>query len=193
MRNFLRLALVWVALIAVAVPVTGQTKPVAYQLDTSKSVMAFSYAFEGSEVKGTFPHFSAEVALDFVRLENSTIDVELQARTVKGGFIFATQALRGPKMLDAATYPVIKFISTKLTRDGDRAKLICNITIKNVTRPLTLNAQIFRTAGSKAGDQDNLVVRLTGQIDRSAFGVDGFKSYVGDVLKLTITVEINKK
>lgn len=193
MRNFLRSALIWMTLIAMLGPIAGQAKPVAYQLNTSKSDVAFSYAFEGSEVKGTFPNFSAEVALDFKRLENSTINVELQTRTVKGGFIFATQALRGPKMLDAATYPVIKFISTKLTRDGDRAKLIGNITIKDVTRPLTLNARIFRTAGSKAGDQDNLVVRLTGQIDRSAFGVDGFKSYVGDILKLAITVEINKK
>ena len=193
MRNFLRSALIWMTLIAILGPVDGQAKPVAYQLNTSKSDVAFSYAFEGSQVKGTFPNFSADVALDFNRLENSTINVDLQTRTVKGGFVFATQALRGPKMLDAATYPTIKFQSTKLTRDGDRAKLIGNITIKDVTRPITLNARIFRTVGSKAGDQDNLVVRLTGQIDRGAFGVDGFKSYVGDILKLAITVEINQK
>ena len=180
-------------LIAMLGPIAGQAKPVAYQLNTSKSDVAFSYAFEGSEAKGTLPNFSAEVAIDFKRLENSTINVELQTRTVKGRFIFAIQALRGPKMLDAATYLVIKFISTKLIRDGDRAKLIGNITIKDVKRPLTLNARIFRTAGSKAGDQDSLMVRLTGQIDRSAFGVDGFKSYVGDILKITITVEIKKK
>ena len=105
MRNFLRSALIWMTLIAMLGPIAGQAKPVAYQLNTSKSDVAFSYAFEGSEVKSTFPNFSAEVALDFKRLENSTINVELQTRTVKGGFIFATQALRGPKMLDAATYP----------------------------------------------------------------------------------------
>ena len=69
MRNFLRSALIWMTLIAMLGPVAGQAKPVAYQLNTSKSDVAFSYAFEGSEVKGTFPNFSADVALDFNRLE----------------------------------------------------------------------------------------------------------------------------
>ena len=88
-------------------------------------------------------------------------------------------------MLDAGRFPAIKFESTKLTQNGDQAQLFGSITVKDVTRPIILNARIFRTAGSATDDRDNLVVR--------DFGVDGFKSYVGDILKLAITVQIEKK
>ena len=180
------------ALIALLLPFAAQADPVSYQLNTSKSDVAFLYKFEGTEVKGSFPDFTAEVVLDFEQLANSKIDVSLQTGTVKGGFIFATQAVRGPQMLDAENFPTIKFNSTRLTRNGDQAKLTGNITVKDVTRPITLSARIFRTPGSAPDDRDNLVVRLTGQINRSEFGVDGFKSYVGDLLKLAITAQIKK-
>lgn len=188
MRHLIKLAL-----IVMLLPLAAQAKSVAYKVNNANSDVAFLYDFEGAQINGSFPDFTADVALDFDRLENSQIDVRLQTRTTKGGFVFATQAVRGPKMLDAASYPTITFKSTRLVRSGDQARLIGNITVKNVTRPLTLNARIFRTAGSDPADRDTLVVKLTGQINRSEFGVDGFKSYVGDVLKITITTQISKQ
>jgi|TARA_B110000908_G_scaffold112155_1_gene131493 polyisoprenoid-binding protein YceI len=187
------LTLIRLTLIALLLPIAAQAKPIAYQLNPSKSDVAFLYEFEGTKVKGSFPNFTTDVTLDFEQLDKSSINVNLQTGTVKGGFVFATQVLRGPKMLDAGRFPAIKFESTKLTQNGDQAQLFGNITVKDVTRPITLNARIFRTAGSATDDRDNLVVRLTGEINRSDFGVDGFKSYVGDILKLAITVQIEKK
>lgn len=193
MRLFSKPTILCAALIATLLPVLGQTKPVGYQLVTPNSSVAFSYIFEDGDVMGSFPNFDAQVTLDFETLKNSSIDVTLETDTVKGGFIFATQALRGPKMLDTKSFPTIKFVSTGLTQNGDSAQLTGNITVKEITRPITLNARIFRTAGSVADDRDNLIVRLTGQINRNDFGVDGFKPYVGDILKLAITVQIEKK
>ena len=181
------------AVIDLLMPIIGYAKPVAYQLNTAKSDVAFIYEFEGSEVKGSFPDFTTLVTLDFDQLNNSSIDVTLKTGTVKGGFAFATQALRGPKMLDTDNFPAIKFKSSRLAQNGDRAQLTGNITVKGITRPITLNARIFRTVGSATDDQDNLIVRLSGQINRNDFGVDGFKSYVGDILKLAITVQIEKQ
>jgi polyisoprenoid-binding protein YceI len=85
------------AVIGLLMPIIGYAKPVAYQLNTAKSDVAFMYEFEGSEVKGSFPDFTTLVTLDFDQLNNSSIDVTLKTGTVKGGFVFATQALRGPK------------------------------------------------------------------------------------------------
>jgi polyisoprenoid-binding protein YceI len=181
------------AVIGLLMPIIGYAKPVAYQLNTTKSDVAFIYEFEGSEVKGSFPDFTTLVTLDFDQLNNSSIDVTLKTGTVKGGFVFATQALRGPKMLDTDNFPAIKFKSSRLAQNGDRAQLTGNITVKGITRPITLNARIFRTVGSTTDDQDNLIVRLSGQINRNDFGVDGFKSYIGDILKLAITVQIEKQ
>ena len=173
-------------------PATLLAAPVPYKLDSAKSEVAFSYVFEGSETRGSFPDFDASVALDFQRLENSSIDVTLKTGTAKGGFIFATQALRGPKMLNSPQFPDISFKSKRFTRSGDQAKLVGDITVKGITRPLTLNARLFRTANSNPDDLDNLVVKLTGEIDRTAFGVDGFKTFVGDILKIAITANITK-
>lgn len=192
MRSPLKAALVHLALLTWFLPTTLHAAPVPYKLDTAQSEVAFSYIFEGAETRGNFPDFSANVALDLMRLENSSIDVTLKTKTAKGGFVFATQALRGAKMLDSQRFPDISFKSKRLTRSGDQAKLIGDITVKGITRPLTLDARLFRTTGSDPDDLDNLIVKLTGEIDRAAFGVDGFKTFVGNILQISITANITK-
>ena len=68
-----------------------------------------------------------------------------------------------------------------------------DLTIRGVTQPVTLRAELYRTKGSAAGDNSHLTVRLTGRVNRSAFGATGWSDMVGDEVRIIITARIDAK
>ena len=51
------------------------------------------------------------------------------------------------------------FQSTSVVGRATAAEVTGNLTIRGVTRPVTLKAEIFRPQGSAAGDRSRLTVR----------------------------------
>lgn len=165
-----------------------------YALDQDASRVGYQVAFGPDQITGVMPVQSANITLDFERTSNSHIDVVLDVVNSKANFPFATQALRGPKILDAERFPVISFVSTKIEVVPDapsKARLSGNITIRDVTRPVTLDAELFRPAERALGERERLIVRLSGVISRAAFGADGWSDLVGDTVTLDLSLQID--
>ena len=76
----------------------------------------------------------------------------LDVSGAEASFPFAAQAMKGPKVLDAREFPTIGFQSTAVKAEGDGAQVKGNITIRGVTRPIILDAVIYRQQGTVAGD-----------------------------------------
>ncbi len=167
--------------------------PVDYAMEPGASTVAFETDFGRERITGSFPLASADLTLDFENTANSTIDVTLDVTGARASFPFAAQALQGATVLDAKTYPKMHFISTRVVAKGDGASVSGNITIRGVTRPVTLQARIFRQTGYAAGDRSHLTVRLTGQVKRSEFGASGFADLVGDEVRILINARIATK
>jgi polyisoprenoid-binding protein YceI len=83
------------------------------------------------------------------------------------------------------------FESLSVTGAGETAEVTGNLTIRGVTRPVTLVAQIFRPQGSATYDRSRLTVRLTGRVNRSDFGATGWSDMVGDEVRIVITARID--
>jgi polyisoprenoid-binding protein YceI len=98
--------------------------------------------------------------------------------------------MKGPKVLDADSHPTISFQSTSVRSAGEGAIVEGQVTIRGVTQPMTLQAQIFRQQGRAEGDLSHLTVRLTGAVKRSAFGATGWLDMVGDEVRLDILARI---
>ena len=167
--------------------------PRAYEIDYGASQIGFVYLFNGEEVKGSFPKFKGDLVLDFQNIKNSKIDVTIETRTAKGGFVFATSALRGLKVLNVKNFPTIKFTSQSAQMSNGVAKIKGDITVRGVTRPLTLTAKFFQLQGQDPKDRENLVVQISGTINRHDFGASGFPKMVGDTLAITIKARINRR
>ncbi len=166
---------------------------IAYKLDPSASTVAFETDFGPDIITGSIPLVVADLRLDFDSVKNSTITVELDVSGAKASFPFAAQALKGPKVLDAKAHPRMTFESTSIKRAGEAADVVGNLTIRGVTRRVTLKAQIFRPKGSAADDFSKLTVRLTGKVNRSDFGATGWSDMVGDEVRIIITARIDAK
>jgi polyisoprenoid-binding protein YceI len=177
------------ALAFVAAPL--KAAPVAYSLDPAQSNVAFETDFGPDIITGSIPLNSADLTLDFDQVSNCTIAVELDVAGAEASFPFAAQALKGPKVLDAKAHPKMTFQSTAVKATGEGASVAGNLTIRGVTRPVTLRAEIFRQKGTEAGDRSRLTVRLTGKVNRSEFGATGWSDMVSDEVRIIITARIS--
>lgn len=166
--------------------------PDRYLLQTEQSDVQFTYILEGSKGTGTMPILEADLSLDFDRAANSTARVVLNADGARTGVIFVTQALKSADVLDTAAHPRITFQSRSFDPQSGGARVTGDVTVRGVTRPITLDAEIFRQPGTAEGDLSLLTVRLTGDIRRSDFGADGFPDLVADTVGLRITARLRR-
>lgn len=66
------------------------------------------------------------------------------------------------------------------------------MTIRGVTRPIVLAAQVFRQRDTQEGDRSRLSVLLTGTVDRRDFGADGFAQFVGPEIRIEILTRLDR-
>ncbi|MEM6375568.1 MAG: YceI family protein [Pseudomonadota bacterium] len=166
--------------------------PESYRLNAAQSVVAFTYYFQGNPTEGRMPVKTARIALDLRNVPASKVDVTLDAGAAKAGFIFATQAMKGPSVLNTDAFPEIRFRSTRITGDLSGALIEGNLTIRDVTRPVVLRAGLYRQAGTQPTERNRLIVQLTGSVSRAAFGAGGFPGFVADTIELNIIARIEK-
>ncbi|MEM9910092.1 MAG: YceI family protein [Pseudomonadota bacterium] len=166
--------------------------PEDYRLNAAQSVVAFTYQFQGNPNEGRMPVKDARMQLDLGNVPASKVEVTLDASAAKAGFLFATQAMKGPNVLSTDQFPEIHFRSTKITGDLGGALVQGDLTIRDVTRPVTLRAGLFRQEGTEVGDRSRLIVQLTGTVSRTAFGAGGFPGFVSDAIDLNIIARIEK-
>lgn len=92
-------------------------------------------------------------------MRNCTVEVILDVTGAQASFPFAAQALKGPKVLAAKDHPRMTFTSTSVKGAGEAAEVTGNLTIRGVTKQVTLRAQLlFRPQGSAVTDLDHLTV-----------------------------------
>lgn len=166
--------------------------PESYQLDASGSTVSFTYDLDGAAKTGRMPVQSAKLLLDLDNVPASRVLVTLNAHAARAGFILATEAMKSRQVLDTARFPQIHFRSTRIRGDLRHATVTGMLTLRGVTRPVTLEARLFRQRGTPANDRANLVVELTGDISRSAFGANGYRDFVGDRIRLRIIARISR-
>ncbi len=190
MRNRSRLslgALIAVPFLAVAAAAT----PVSYTLQPDKSVVGFETDFTGGIlITGKMPVAEADLRIDFDSVSASRFDVTVTAAKATTSNPLATEAMTGTRVLNVRDFPTIHFTSTKIRPKGEGAEVTGNMTIRGVTRPVTMSARIYRQKGTAQGDRTNMSILLTGSISRKAFGAAGFPDMVGDEVRLKILARI---
>jgi len=176
--------------IAVTAGLPACAEPRDYMLEADESRVEFTYTLMGNAATGTMPIRQADLTIDFEVLERSSARVMLDAAATRTGAVFVTEALKGGSVLDTDTHPTVTFVSRSFAKAGNGARIAGDVTIRGVTRPLTLDAEIYRRRGSEPGDLSRLTVLLTGAIDRHDFGASGFPDMVAPEVGLRIVARL---
>ena len=175
---------------AVIFACSAQAKPLDYSLAPNQSKLEFTYVFGKDRITGSFPDFDAQISIDFERVNRSSVTAQIKTTTARGGFPFASQALKSARMLAAEDYPLIEFKSQNVSGSGNSVDLEGNISIKGVTRPIKLTAKLFKDDQTFADGRDNIIIVITGALNRHDFGVSGWPDDVAPTLEIEITARL---
>lgn len=168
-----------------------------YVLDPDQSKVEFRFRLNGIWHRGRMPIATSSLIIDPNRLAETQVSVSLNARAAKTGFIFATQAMTGSTVLNTAQFPTIRFLSQHIElgpqgRLSGGARVVGDLTLRDVTRSISLQAALHRLPGSTATDLNRLSFSLTGSLSRRAFGASGFSALVHDQIRLNIHASLLK-
>jgi len=166
-----------------------------YTLEPDGSRVGFQFQLSGRPQTGTIPIQSADIMVDTGRLTRSKVSVVLNAQGAQTALPFALGPLKSEQVLGVNRWPQISFVSQKIKlgpdgRISNGATMTAALTLRGVTKPVTLDAALYRTPGSAADDLDRLRVHLKGAVSRSAFGATGYPELVGDEVALDVTARI---
>lgn len=169
--------------------------PRRYDLQAAGSTISFAFSVNGTAQTGTVPVTQADIRVDPQNLANSSADVTADIRAAKTGLIFVTQALLSAEVLDVQNHPNVRFVSNRIAlgqngRISEGARIDGALTLRGVTLPLQLDANLSRPAGTPPDDLSVLLVRLTGRLNRGDFGATGYPKLVAEPVDLDIRAEI---
>jgi polyisoprenoid-binding protein YceI len=171
---------------------------VEWKLDLSHSSVGFSVPhLVVSSVDGRFKEATAKVNLDDADLTKSQVSVEINTASVDTGEQKRDEHLKGADFFDVKKFPKLTFKSTKIAKSGAAYKLTGDLTIRDVTKSVTLDATLSPPVKTPWGNQAR-AAKLTGKIKRSDFGLKWNKALeaggvlVGEDVTIDVKAEVTK-
>ncbi|MFC0203407.1 YceI family protein [Novosphingobium soli] len=202
MKRIFASALVAAALAASAPFVAQQAQagaaplqPGTYALDSAHTLVRFTVDHLGiSDFFGTFPGATGTLAIDPRNLAAAKVDVSVPVARVSTTNATLDGELVSADWFDAARYPTMRFVSTKVVKTGaDTADIAGDLTLHGVTRPVTLKAHFKAAAVNPMNKAYTLGFNAEGVIRRSEFGVTKYVPMVSDETELSITAAFEKQ
>ena len=163
-----------------------------YQLDPVHTRVVFAVGHAGfSKAIGTVSGSTGTLVFDEQDWSTAQVEVSVPLQRIDLGDGKWNQAVTAGNLLDTARFPAAIFVSTRVEPVDERnAALYGLLTLHGVTREVKLDV-VFnalkrhplppfrRTAGFSA----------TTRISRADFGIDAWKSVIGDEVELRLEVE----
>lgn len=166
-------------------------EPVSYRIDPAHTdVFAQWNHFGYSSPSIHFGQVDGRIVHDAVNPANSSVEVTLPMRAMTSHVAALDEHLRSSELFDVERFPEARFLSTRVEASDDGILTITgDITIKDVTRPLVLQATLNRIGGHPATGQPTIGFNAEGVLKRSDFGLDLYAPGVGDEVRIRITTE----
>ncbi len=185
------------SLIAV-LPTVSAYAAETYYTDQGHTEVHFGWSHAGVSMQsGEFTVANGKLVLDPDNVENSSVNVTIDATSLSTGFGPLDDDLMSENFLEVETYPEITFVSTSVTKTGDQtADVIGNLTIHGVTNQVTLTTTLtHRGEHPLASFLDFyrgkwVAFTATTEIDHQAFNVGGFST---GPISITIVSELKDR
>jgi polyisoprenoid-binding protein YceI len=192
MNKTLRMTLIATALAGFTSSVFAA--PETFTIDNSHTFPRFSYSHFGfSKQLSRFDKTTGTIVIDR-EAKTGSVDITISTTSVDTGSTEFNQHIQAEDFLDTAKFPTATFKSTKVTFKGDQpATVEGNLTLKGVTKPVTLQVESFLQMAHPIKKVDALGANASAKLKRSDFNMGKYAPYVGDDVTLDIAVEATKK
>ncbi|WP_448336806.1 YceI family protein [Chloroflexus aurantiacus] len=169
-------------------------------IDASHSMITFSVRHMMiSKVRGRFTRFDGTVDFDEQNPTNSKVQVTIDASSIDTRDERRDGHLMSPDFLDVANYPTLTFVSKRVeVIDESHGRLIGDLTIRGVTREVTLDVEYNGQSKSPWGTI-SAGFSATTKINRKDWGLTWNVALetggvlVGEEVTIEIEIEIVKQ
>lgn len=150
-----------------------------------------------SKVKGQFEGYTADVeSADLTDLSAANIAFKFDVASITTRNEDRDNHLKSADFFDAEQYPSIDFQSTSITKAGDNYNVTGNLTIKEVTKPVTFDVE-FGGKGLNPWGVEVYGFEAEAKINREDFGLTWNAALetggvlVGKDVKIKVELEVN--
>ncbi len=144
-----------------------------YEVDTDHTFVAWTINHMGiTPLSGAIAASGGTLELDPSRPEAAKVTVTFKIADMSTTVPAFTEHLLGGDFFEAEKHPTASFTSTAVEASGEKAKITGDLTIKGITRPVTLDAEFFGAGTNPMSKKQQIGFSATGRIERSEFGLD---------------------
>lgn len=162
-----------------------------YALDRTHAYVTFSYLHQDLSyplIRAT--SVDGELELDATAIENSKVNIAIEADSIRTNTPYFDKELASPKFFNAGKYPHIAFATDRYEAvTGSAGELHGFVTIRGITKPLTLAVTINGAMENPITKKPVIGVTAHGSLLRSDFELDRFIPAVGDQVDVSIEAE----
>ncbi len=170
-----------------------------WQIDPAHSHVEFAVRhLMISTVKGRFGDVSGTLEVNPADPAKSVVDVTINVTSIDTREAQRDTHLRSADFFDVERFPTMRFKSTRISGDGDDFKVIGDLTIRDITREVTLEVT-SEGQGKDPWGNERAGYSAKGKINRADFGLTWNQALetggvlVGNEIKISIDVEVIKQ
>ncbi len=167
-----------------------------YTTDPAHSLVGWRVNHMGfNDYFGQFGDVKGTLVLDPAAPSKAKLDVTIPTASLTTVNPALTKHLSSADFFDVAQYPEARFVSTSVKVMGTKAQIVGNLTIKGITKPITLDAS-FAGAGKgmpQAGGKDTVGFHATGKVNRGDYGMGYGLPLVPDPVLLDLSAAFEKQ
>lgn len=143
-----------------------------WQVDHTHSAVEFTVKhMMVSKVKGQFEQYDATIETDNLEdLTTANITFTIDTASIQTKSEDRDNHLRSEDFFDVANYPQMVFKSTSITGDGEDYEITGDLTIKDVTKPVTFKVE-YNGKGTNPWGVDVYGFEASTKINREEFGL----------------------
>ena len=148
--------------------ITEQTTGIptgTWTLDSVHSDLGFAVKYSGAGTfRGTFDEFDAKLVDGKLEGAAKVASVRVDDPNLAGH-------LQTPDFFDAEQHPELRFTSKEIRRSGDEVTIDGELTLRGVTKPVTIAGTVVGPTPDAYGNQ-RIAFDVETKVDRREFGID---------------------
>ncbi|MDC7784125.1 YceI family protein [Rhodoplanes sp. TEM] len=164
-----------------------------YKVDTDHTQVAFTVNHFGfTDYHGLIGGSTGSLTIDPSQPAAAKVEIEIPL----GAAITTSKALdahlQKADFFETARFPKATFRSTRIEVDGERARIVGDLTLRGVTQPVVLDARFTGAGVNPMNKAATIGFEASTSIKRSAFGMTFAVPMVSDQVDLTIAAAFEK-
>ena len=168
--------------------------PRSFNIEPSLTTLRFEYTQLGfSGHMHLFDKVNGKIVVD-CESRTGSVDVTIDAKSVNSGYPLIDEHIQDEDFFDATNYPIITFKSKTTNFDCDNPGMLeGNLTVKGVTKPISMVVTSFQTLPHPILNRDAIETNAIAKFKRADFNMGKYTPYISDEVTLIIGLEATKE